>query len=88
VGGDLFSHDDWMQECLINSEGLLDVATLRAIWAEMRDLPRGDTGRGYQGARTATMNSAKSMAKESDSLQLSAVASLPGSQVKTDHGKG
>jgi aminoglycoside phosphotransferase (APT) family kinase protein len=42
-GGDLFSHDEWMQECLAHSEGLLDVATLRAIWAEMRDLPRGDT---------------------------------------------
>ena len=42
-GGSLFSHDEWMQECLAHSEGLLDVATLRAIWAEMRDLPRGDT---------------------------------------------
>jgi aminoglycoside phosphotransferase (APT) family kinase protein len=42
-GGDLFSHDEWMQECLTNSEGLLDVATLRSIWAEMRDLPRGDS---------------------------------------------
>jgi aminoglycoside phosphotransferase (APT) family kinase protein len=41
-GGDLFSHDDWMQECLTRSEGLLDVATLRVIWAVMRDLPRGD----------------------------------------------
>jgi aminoglycoside phosphotransferase (APT) family kinase protein len=42
-GGDLFSHDKWMQECLTYSEGLLDVVTLRSIWAEMRDLPRGDT---------------------------------------------
>jgi aminoglycoside phosphotransferase (APT) family kinase protein len=42
-GGDLFSHDQWMEECLTYSEGLLDVATLRSIWAEMRDLPRGDT---------------------------------------------
>jgi aminoglycoside phosphotransferase (APT) family kinase protein len=42
-GGDLFSHDEWMQQCLTNSEGLLDVTTLRSIWAEMRDLPRGDT---------------------------------------------
>jgi aminoglycoside phosphotransferase (APT) family kinase protein len=42
-GGDLFSHDKWMQECLTYSEGLLDVATLRSIWAEMRYLPRGDT---------------------------------------------
>jgi aminoglycoside phosphotransferase (APT) family kinase protein len=42
-GGDLFSHDEWMQECLTYSERLLDVATLRSIGAEMRDLPRGDT---------------------------------------------
>lgn len=42
-GGELCSHDEWMQECLTYSEGLFDVATLRAIWAEMRDLPRGDT---------------------------------------------
>jgi aminoglycoside phosphotransferase (APT) family kinase protein len=42
-GGELFSHDEWMQECLTRCEGLLDVGTLRAIWAEMRDLPRGDT---------------------------------------------
>jgi aminoglycoside phosphotransferase (APT) family kinase protein len=41
-GGDLFSHDEWMQECLTYSEGLLDVAPLRSIWAEMRDLPRGE----------------------------------------------
>ena len=41
-GGDLVSHDEWMQECLTYSVGLLDVATLRSIWAEMRDLPRGD----------------------------------------------
>lgn len=42
-GGDLLSHDEWMQECLANSEELLDVATLRAIWEDMRDLPRGDS---------------------------------------------
>jgi aminoglycoside phosphotransferase (APT) family kinase protein len=41
-GGDLVSHDEWMQECLTYSVELLDVATLRSIWAEMRDLPRGD----------------------------------------------
>jgi aminoglycoside phosphotransferase (APT) family kinase protein len=41
-GGDLFSHDEWMQDCLTYSEGLLDIPTLRSIWAEMRDLPRGD----------------------------------------------
>ena len=42
-GGDLLSHDEWMQECLDRSEELLDVATLRAVWADMRELPRGDT---------------------------------------------
>jgi aminoglycoside phosphotransferase (APT) family kinase protein len=42
-GGDLSSHDEWVQECLANSEGLLDVAVLRAIWADMRELPRGDS---------------------------------------------
>ncbi|MGX9791814.1 aminoglycoside phosphotransferase family protein [Mycobacterium sp. MMS18-G62] len=41
-GGHLSSHDNWMQECLTYCEGMLDVATLRSIWAEMRDLPRGD----------------------------------------------
>ena len=30
-------------DCLTRSEGLLDVAALRSIWAGMRDLPRGDT---------------------------------------------
>lgn len=43
-GGDLQSHDVWMETCLGNSEQLLDVARLRRIWAVMRDLPRGDTG--------------------------------------------
>lgn len=42
-GGDLLSHDRWMQECLTNCEGLLDVVTLRSAWAEMRNLPRGDS---------------------------------------------
>ena len=42
-GGDLSSHDEWIELCLANSEGLLDVASLRAIWDEMRVLPRGDT---------------------------------------------
>lgn len=42
-GGDLLSHDEWMQECLHQSEGLLDVPTLRAVWADMRGLPRGDS---------------------------------------------
>jgi aminoglycoside phosphotransferase (APT) family kinase protein len=42
-GGDLPSHDAWMETCLGNSEQLLDVARLRRMWAVMRNLPRGDT---------------------------------------------
>lgn len=41
-GGVLKDHDDWMATCLDASEGLLDVPRLRRMWAEMRELPRGD----------------------------------------------
>lgn len=44
-GGDLRAHDDWVQECLERSSGLLDVATLRTLWADLRDLPREDPDR-------------------------------------------
>lgn len=40
-GGDLTAHDAWMRTCLEHSEGLLDVARLRRLWAELRVLPRG-----------------------------------------------
>jgi aminoglycoside phosphotransferase (APT) family kinase protein len=40
-GGDLTSHDAWMETCFTRSEHLLDVPRLRRIWANMRDLPRG-----------------------------------------------
>lgn len=39
-GGDLAGHDDWVQDCLRRSEGLLDVPRLRPIWESLRDLPR------------------------------------------------
>jgi aminoglycoside phosphotransferase (APT) family kinase protein len=39
-GGDLRSHDEWVQTCLRNSEGLLDVTPLRALWASFVELPR------------------------------------------------
>jgi aminoglycoside phosphotransferase (APT) family kinase protein len=39
-GGELRSHDDWMETCFDRSERLLDVATLRRLWAVLRDLPR------------------------------------------------
>jgi len=38
-GGHLPDHDGWMEECLGNSEGLLDVPRLRTLWARLRVLP-------------------------------------------------
>lgn len=40
-GGDLRSHDAWMETCFSRSEQLLDVPRLRRMWAVMRTLPRG-----------------------------------------------
>lgn len=40
-GGDLCSHDAWMETCFGHSERLLDVPRLRRVWATLRDLPRG-----------------------------------------------
>ena len=39
-GGDLRSHDEWMETCFRNSAGLLDVARLRTLWRRLRELPR------------------------------------------------
>jgi aminoglycoside phosphotransferase (APT) family kinase protein len=39
-GGDLRSHDAWMQTCFQHSERLLDVPRLRRMWAVLRELPR------------------------------------------------
>jgi len=39
-GGELRSHDAWMQTCLERSEHLLDVPQLRRAWATLRTLPR------------------------------------------------
>ena len=41
-GGDLHDHDEWLETCFVRSAGLLDVNRLRRMWAELRDLPRGD----------------------------------------------
>lgn len=41
-GGVLADHDEWIQECLTHSEGLMDVKSLRRMWATMRELPRGE----------------------------------------------
>jgi len=39
-GGDLRSHDQWMDVCFDNSADLFDVTRLRRVWARMRRLPR------------------------------------------------
>lgn len=39
-GGDLRSHDAWVQTCFDRSDGLLDVAALRPMWDRLRELPR------------------------------------------------
>lgn len=41
-GGGLTDHDQWMDVCFAESEGLLDVPRLRALWAELRGLPQVD----------------------------------------------
>src|ERR1700758_4570216 len=39
-GGDLRSHDSWMETCFDRSGQLLDVPRLRRMWSTMRTLPR------------------------------------------------
>jgi aminoglycoside phosphotransferase (APT) family kinase protein len=39
-GGDLKDHDEWLATCFQESEHLLDVPRLRALWARFRELPR------------------------------------------------
>jgi aminoglycoside phosphotransferase (APT) family kinase protein len=39
-GGDLRSHDQWMEICFDNSGQLLDVPRLRRLWRRLRELPR------------------------------------------------
>jgi aminoglycoside phosphotransferase (APT) family kinase protein len=43
-GGDLRSHDAWMETCFQRSEPLVDVARLRRMWHDLRVLPRGASG--------------------------------------------
>jgi aminoglycoside phosphotransferase (APT) family kinase protein len=40
-GGELPTHDGWMDTCFRHSEGLLDVPRLRGMWSDLRTLPRG-----------------------------------------------
>lgn len=41
-GGHLPDHDEWLERCFTESEGLLDVPRLRAMWDELRTLPSVD----------------------------------------------
>ncbi|MFJ6676569.1 aminoglycoside phosphotransferase family protein [Actinosynnema sp. NPDC091369] len=41
-GGDLRSHDEWVEVCFERSGELLDVPRLRGLWHAWRDLPRED----------------------------------------------
>lgn len=41
-GGHLTDHDTWMEVCFGQSEALLDVPRLRALWAQLRTLPEVD----------------------------------------------
>jgi aminoglycoside phosphotransferase (APT) family kinase protein len=43
-GGDLRSHDAWMETCFERSEGFLDVPRLRRMWGVLRELPRSAAG--------------------------------------------
>jgi aminoglycoside phosphotransferase (APT) family kinase protein len=43
-GGDLRSHDAWMETCFEHSERLMDVARLRRMWGVLRELPRSAAG--------------------------------------------
>lgn len=43
-GGNLPDHDAWLAVCLANSEGLLDTARLRGLWARLRELPPSGPG--------------------------------------------
>jgi len=43
-GGDLRTHDEWMETCLARSGPMLDVPRLRRMWQVLRDLPRGPGG--------------------------------------------
>ena len=43
-GGDLQDHDEWMETCFVQSEGMFDVPRLRDVWMAMRLLPRLEIG--------------------------------------------
>lgn len=41
-GGVLSDHDEWVEECITRSHGLLDTDQLRALWSRFRALPRDE----------------------------------------------
>lgn len=41
-GGHLPDHDDWVDECITRSDGLVDTDAMRAMWSRFRQLPRED----------------------------------------------
>jgi aminoglycoside phosphotransferase (APT) family kinase protein len=42
-GGGLTDHDDWVEQCLRRSEGLVDAPRCRTLWTALRTLPRPGT---------------------------------------------
>ncbi len=42
-GGHLRDHDQWLEICFAHSGELLDVSSLRAMWAALRELPEVDS---------------------------------------------
>lgn len=42
-GGHLGDHDDWVDESISRSDGLLDTEAMRALWSRFRQLPREDS---------------------------------------------
>ena len=41
-GGQLSTHDVWVEECISRSDGLVDTDVMRALWSRFRELPRED----------------------------------------------
>ncbi len=41
-GGVLADHDEWVDECIRHSDGLLDTAEMSSMWRRFRTLPRDD----------------------------------------------
>lgn len=53
-GGDLRSHDDWVEKCLIESQDLFDVPAVRRLWNRLRGTPRNGPDQMTHGDLTPT----------------------------------